>query len=1155
MKKHIAIPAVLTALSLFLQPSCNKVEEPKDPSEISRMSFTATQVETRTALDKITDGAYPILWRATDELWVRSASQKAGSDGARFKTADNALTDGGRTATFTGESANAGPYVAVYPFKAVRDGSTQEKIILDVPQEQAYVPNSFADGAYIALATMKENGDPAEFSSPAGLLQLTVKGDAYVKKVELTGADSAFPLWGTCTVSVSGAASSATAKWENESAARNKLTITCQEAVRLNMNDYTTFYFVLPPGALAQGYAITLYDESGKSIRSIASEKGANIARNSVLKLDTVVLSDDGFSGGSGSESDPYLIAVPADIAQLAGFCNGNNADKYNAACYKLICDLEMQDVQTPCIGNLASRPFKGVFDGNGHALRNLAPTAADNGSAGLFGYLDGATVKDLTVEGYTNSGKINGQGVIAGTAKNATISGCHVNARVRFNHCATGGIVGEMEGGLVENCAVEGFLHNEEYDTFQGVTVCSVQGGIAGYLANGEIRGCSFKGDISCAGEQLGGIVGEIRNGTVTNCSVLDGSTVTGDNYYVGGIAGEILEGGSISGCSVSADVVCWYPGAAGIVAWVQSAEIKDCVVGSNATIRSGMDKAAGIVAYIYHKDTKQTVNIDGCTVYARTIAANYSVGGIVGDCQPNHNESVITVSNCAFTGGELINAGYHKSNWSMSGGLFAWIHMGSATATVNIINCFSDPSVIRADFPQPLELDLGGFVGEQGGANGHVTIAGCYNTLTRSRVAINALGDIPSAYHNYGGAVGNPTKTDFDHVYYSNTLQPLGTSNAGTATELTGLSQTAFTDGTLLNHLNAFRSAYTGPLTLKAWVASPNGCPVFEGMTANPSAGKQRPLRVSIIGDSLSTFDGYAPHGYHKSNAASGYRCHYPTSDGDVTSAAQTYWGILTRELLSNAVWDTNLAFSGTAVTRCTNTAYADKYWYGQDFCTRYIENGGMGSPDIVIINGGANDWAHNIYNILGNVKLARYPSTTPHRPGDDAMNAVYAVADACKTLEEAKGLPDGTFVEAYVKLVRMISLQYPHVKIIVLIHDTLTPDVEESLLHIADHYKANCRAVDLYAVNGFNDFGWNFEYLAKGYQPNMPKHDLDWSKIVTTGDLRQNSSDHYSAKAMRFIAEKIYKETGAWLEEAAWNDSAAGSISDFDNINGAW
>ena len=144
----------------------------------------------------------------------------------------------------------------------------------------------------------------------------------------------------------------------------------------------------------------------------------------------------------------------------------------------------------------------------------------------------------------------------------------------------------------------------------------------------------------------------------------------------------------------------------------------------------------------------------------------------------------------------------------------------------------------------------------------------------------------------------------------------------------------------------------------------------------------------------------------------------------------------------------------------------------------------------------------------------------------------------------------------MEAYVKLVKMMTLQYPYVKIVVLIHDTLTPDVEEAMLHIARHYASHCRAVDLYQVNGFNDLGWNFEYLDKGFQPNMPKHDFDWSAKITTGDLRKNCSDHYSAVAMKFIAEKIYNEVGSWLEESAvYNENGSGSISDFENVNGNW
>ena len=69
-------------------------------------------------------------------------------------------------------------------------------------------------------------------------------------------------------------------------------------------------------------------------------------------------------------------------------------------------------------------------------------------------------------------------------------------------------------------------------------------------------------------------------------------------------------------------------------------------------------------------------------------------------------------------------------------------------------------------------------------------------------------------------------------------------------------------------------------------------------------------------------------------------------------------------------------------------------------------------------------------------------------------------------------------------------------------------------------------------------------------------MPKHDFNWNNVVKTGDLRQNCSDHYSAVAMKFIANKIYNELGSWLESSAdYNESNGGSINNFDNINGQW
>ena len=63
------------------------------------------------------------------------------------------------------------------------------------------------------------------------------------------------------------------------------------------------------------------------------------------------------------------------------------------------------------------------------------------------------------------------------------------------------------------------------------------------------------------------------------------------------------------------------------------------------------------------------------------------------------------------------------------------------------------------------------------------------------------------------------------------------------------------------------------------------------------------------------------------------------------------------------------------------------------------------------------------------------------------------------------------------------------------------------------MAAHFPNNCKCVDLRAVNGFND------------QTYMPKL---YYAPDNTGQCHPNQ------KGMAFIAEKIYKELGSWLEE---------------------
>ena len=233
-----------------------------------------------------------------------------------------------------------------------------------------------------------------------------------------------------------------------------------------------------------------------------------------------------------------------------------------------------------------------------------------------------------------------------------------------------------------------------------------------------------------------------------------------------------------------------------------------------------------------------------------------------------------------------------------------------------------------------------------------------------------------------------------------------------------------------------------------------------------------------------------------------------------------------------MKSAELDMNIAFSGSTVTATTPENYASRYgttasaWYGKDYTTRFIECGGCGRPDIILIHGGTNDWSHNADPLAPGVAIRNDVANSygGHAPSAEVMQSIFDKADAAKTREAVNALPAGTFCEAYVKLLCQIRERYPQCKVVCIIGDYLSQSIEESTLQIAAHYGA--KTVNLFRVNGFNDLGgYSPETLSnKGSQPNMPKHDY-------SGDV---GGCHPGSKAMDFIANKIYTELGAWLEQ---------------------
>lgn len=267
--------------------------------------------------------------------------------------------------------------------------------------------------------------------------------------------------------------------------------------------------------------------------------------------------------------------------------------------------------------------------------------------------------------------------------------------------------------------------------------------------------------------------------------------------------------------------------------------------------------------------------------------------------------------------------------------------------------------------------------------------------------------------------------------------------------------------------------------------------------GSAQDTAPQKEKPLRVSIIGDSISTFENYIPKGYHY---------HYPAKDGSLVNVVDTYWYRLIYKKMHSAVLDKNISFSATTVTKETEL-YKDAYHYGYSFTERFLQQGGVGNPDIVIIHGGTNDRGHADFELFP----GSGPCNTAAAPMEGDLDDVFARGDAATLYSQAETLPADDFSSAYVKLIRLLQLKYPGVKIVCIIGDYITEGIEGSILEIASHYGA--RTVNLLRVNGFND------------QTYMPKHDYNGT-----------SGCHPGVQAMSFIADKIYSELGSWLEPSA-------------------
>ena len=236
----------------------------------------------------------------------------------------------------------------------------------------------------------------------------------------------------------------------------------------------------------------------------------------------------EGFSAGSGTINDPYVINSAADLAYLAQQVNSGNSF---AGVYFVLGNSINLNGHSLIIGDSSSHPFCGTINGNGNVIQNLSINSSSV-YVGLFGYFNGTiynmgfdnvSITSNTSEDYVYTG------IFGYVGSDAIIHDVYSTGTIKASgqsYCYAGGLVGYCEGTI--------------YNSYSRCNVSSTSigyiayaGGLVGYLNNGSITNCFVTGNVSAKGattnySRNGGLVGSNSSGTIENCYKSSSQTLT---------------------------------------------------------------------------------------------------------------------------------------------------------------------------------------------------------------------------------------------------------------------------------------------------------------------------------------------------------------------------------------------------------------------------------------------------------------------------------------------------------------------------------------------------------------------------------------------------------------------------------------------------
>ena len=351
---------------------------------------------------------------------------------------------------------------------------------------------------------------------------------------------------------------------------------------------------ILLTAILAIGFAIPTLAADASITADIVGYSDARVEAKDLSAVPSIV---DLISGSEGKE---FKISTAQELQVFSVYCNDGQGYCTGITIY-LANDIDMTGISgfTPIGGGKSeagTKPFRGIFDGQGYTIDNLTISYSGTQHVGLFGNIQGATIKNVIMgEGCKIEGGTRTAGIVGGVTGDAgtvtLIDNCWNKATIAANGSMTAGIVGYVSTTGTGSYKVDGTKATDaDFAAGKEQNSCTVSN-------------CTNTGSVTATARDAGGIVGTSNiKLTVKNCrnaGAVESKAMDKETRGTGGI------------------VARFYATGANVVS-----EVSGCI--NNGTVTANKYKVGGIVGTA---DTHK-VNVTDCKNFG-AVTSTETAGG----------------------------------------------------------------------------------------------------------------------------------------------------------------------------------------------------------------------------------------------------------------------------------------------------------------------------------------------------------------------------------------------------------------------------------------------------------------------------------------------------------------------------------------------